>query len=158
ELAWQWTPRGEPALVPSTSPRRAEQAAYYSAVCLEPGSVAVMELGRTSSAATSVTFLQQLRASYAGPVTVIWDTGPAHRGEELRTYLRTPDLGLRLVALPAYSPDDHADEAIWKWAWAEVTANTCWGTTSRLRAELATLCDGLAARADEVTPRGRTQR
>src|SRR6266508_5224105 len=32
ELAWQWTPRGEPALVPSTSPRRAEKAAYYSAV------------------------------------------------------------------------------------------------------------------------------
>ncbi len=116
-----------------------------------------MELVGTSSAETSVRFLQQLRAAHAEPLIVIWDNAPVHRGEEMRAYLRTPDLGLRLVALPADSPDDHADEAIWKWARAEVTANTCWGTASRVRAELATFFDGLAARADEVTQRCRTQ-
>lgn len=51
ELAWQWTPRGTPALVPSTSPLRAEKAAHYSAVCLETGTLDVMELVGTSSAA-----------------------------------------------------------------------------------------------------------
>jgi len=116
-----------------------------------------MELVGTSSAATSVRFLQQLRAAHAEPLIVIWDNAPAHRGEALRTYLATPDLRLRLVALPAYSPDYNADEAIWKWARAEVTANTCWGTASRVRAELTTFFDGLIARTNEVTQRCRTQ-
>ena len=157
ELSWLWTPRREPALVPSTSPRRAEKAAYYSAVCLETGTVDIMPLAGTSSAATSVTFLQQLRATHAAPLVVIWDNAPAHRGEELRAYLATPGLNLRLVALPAYSPDYNADEAIWKWARAEVTANTCWGTAARVRAELDRFFAGLAARADEVTRRCRSQ-
>ena len=34
----------------------------------------------------------------------------------MRSYLTTPDLQLRLVALPAYSPDFNADEAVWDWA------------------------------------------
>lgn len=157
ELSWQWTPRGEPALVPSTSPRRAEKAAYYSAVCLETGQVAVMELNGTSTAATSVAFLEQLRAAHAEPLVVIWDNAPTHRGADLRAYLGTPELHLRLVALPAYSPDYNADEAIWKWARAEVTANTCWGTTARVRAELNRFFDGLAHRADEVRRRCRSQ-
>ena len=45
--------------------------------------------------------------------TVIWDNSPAHRGDVLRAYLATPDLNLRLVNLPNYSPDFNADEAIW---------------------------------------------
>lgn len=157
ELAWQWTPRGEPALVPSTSPRRAEKAAYYSAVCLETGTVEVMPLVGTSSAATSVAFLQQLRAAHPEPLVVIWDNGPAHRGEELRSYLGTPGLNLRLVALPAYSPDYNADEAVWKWARAEVTANTCWGTAARVRAALDLFFSGLAERTNEVGRRCRSQ-
>jgi transposase len=157
ELTRLWVPKGEPALVSSTSPRRGEKAAYYSAVCLETGVVDVMPLTGTSCAASSVAFLQQLRAAHAEPLIVIWDNAPAHRGEELRTYLSTPDLCLRLVALPAYSPDYNADEAIWKWARAEVTANTCWGTADRVRAELATFFDSLDARTAEVIQRCRTQ-
>lgn len=157
ELGWQWTPRGEPALVSSSSPRRAEKAAYYSAVCLETGTVEVMALSGTSSAATSVTFLQQLRAAHTEPLVVIWDNGPAHRGEELRTYLTTPDLRLRLIALPAYSPDYNADEAVWKWARAEVTTNTCWGTAQRVRAALDQFFAGLTERAAEVRRRCRSQ-
>lgn len=157
ELTGLWVLKGKPALVPSTSPRRAEKAAYYSAVCLETGAVAVMPIAATSSAQTSVAFLQQLRATYPEPLVVIWDNGPAHRGEELRAYLRTPQLHLRLVALPVYSPDYNADEAIWKWARAEVTANTCWGTTTALRTALAPFFEGLAARPGEVRQRCRTR-
>ena len=40
--------------------------------------------------------------------------------DPLRAYLRTPDLQLRLVRLPAYSPDFNADEHIWAWVRAEV--------------------------------------
>ena len=68
-----------------------------------------------SNAATSVAFLQLLRANHPGPLIVIWDNGPAHHGPELRQYLTTLDLQLRLVALPGYSPDFNPDEAIWDW-------------------------------------------
>src|SRR5437870_1150910 len=92
-----------------------------------------MELEGNSSAATSVTFLQQLRAHHPEPLIVIWDNGPAHGGAPLRAYLTTPDLRLRLVRLPAYSPDFNPDEHVWGWVRAEVTANTCFGTTARVR-------------------------
>ena len=64
-----------------------------------------MEIAGNSNAETSTAFLRQLREKHPGPLVVIWDNGPAHRGEAIRSYLTTPDLQLRLVALPAYSPD-----------------------------------------------------
>ena len=71
-----------------------------------------MELEGNSNSGTSVAFLQRLKGKHPGPLRVIWDNAPAHRGEALRKYLSTPGLGLRLVNLPGYSPDFNADEAI----------------------------------------------
>ena len=88
--------RGQ-ALVDSSSPRYGEKASYYSAVCLETGEVECMELEGNSNAGTSETFLRQLRERHLGPLNVIWDNAPAHRGEALREYLRTPCLELWLV-------------------------------------------------------------
>ncbi|MFL6186111.1 MAG: IS630 family transposase [Actinomycetes bacterium] len=103
--------KGHPALVDSTCPRWGEKASYYSAVCLETGAVEHMALTGTSSSATSAAFLRQLRANHPEPLVVIWDNGPAHGGDALRAYLATPDVRLRLVRLPAYSPDFNPDEA-----------------------------------------------
>ena len=113
ELRGKWVLKGEPALVDSTSPRYGGKASYCSAVCLETGEVEWMELEGNSNSATSVAFLKQLRNRYAGRLNVIWDNAPAHRGETMREYLRTPGLNLRLVNLPGYSPDFNADEAVW---------------------------------------------
>ena len=63
---------------------------------------------------------------------------------------------LRLVRLPAYSPDFNADEHIWGWVRAEVTANTCFGTAAQIRAHVDPFLAGLATRAEEVTRRCRT--
>jgi transposase len=156
DLRGKWVLRGQPALVDSTSPRWGEKASYYSAVCLETGEVEVMELDGYSSAATSVVFLQQLRAHHPEPLIVIWDNSPAHSGDPLRAYLSTPDLRLRLVRLPAYSPDFNADEAIWAWVRAEVTANTCFGTKAKVRDKVGEFFRGLASRTDEVKRRCRT--
>ena len=112
-LRGKWVLKGEPALVDSTSPRYGEKASYYSAVCLETGEVEWMELEGNSNSGTSAAFLDQLRKGHAGPLNVIWDNAPAHRGEAVREYLRTPELELRLMNLPGYSPDFKADEAIW---------------------------------------------
>src|SRR5437763_9872207 len=147
---------GQPALVDSTSPRWGEKASYYSAVCLETGEVEVLELEGNSCAETSVTFLQQLRAHHPEPLIVIWDNGPAHGGDPLRTYLSTPNLRLRLVRLPAYSPDFNADEHVWGWVRAEVTANTCFGTKAKVREKVGEFFRGLTDQTDEVTRRCRT--
>ena len=87
-----------------------------------------MELEGNSNSGTSVDFLMQLREKHLGPLRVIWDNAPAHRGEVVRSYLETPGLNLRLMNLPGYSPDFNADEAIWGWAREEATGNLCLGT------------------------------
>ena len=156
ELRGKWVLRGEPALVDSTSPSYGEKASYYSAVCLETGDVEWMELEGNSNSGTSVAFLQQLREKHVGRLNVIWDNAPAHRGEAVREYLRTPDLDLRLVNLPGYSPDFNADEAIWDWAREEATGNLCLGTREAVQERIGNFLAGLANRQDEVRRRCRT--
>ena len=129
---------------------------YYSGVCLESGEVEAMEIAGNSNTETSTAFLQQLRENHPGPLVVIWDNGPAHRGEAIRSYLATPDLHLRLVALPANSPDFNADEAVWDWAREELTANECLGTKAQVQEKMNAFFDGLTHRNDEVRNRCRT--
>ena len=88
---------------------------------------------------------------------VIWDNSPAHRGDPLRAYLTTPDLNLRLVNLPSYSPDFNADEAIWGWARQEVKANLCLGTKAAVREKVGGFFADLMHRRDEVKRRCRTK-
>ena len=156
ELRGKWVLRGEPALVDSTSPKYGEKASCYSAVCLETGEVEWMELEGNSNSDTSVAFLEQLRTRHGGRLNVIWDNAPAHRGEALRKYLRTPDLDLGLVNLPGYSPDFNADEAIWGWAREEATGNLCLGTREAVQETVGGFLAGLVNRPDEVRRRCRT--
>ncbi len=109
----------------------------------------------TSSSATSAAFLAQLRANHAGPLVVIWDNGPAHGGDAVRDYLAPPDLALRAVRLPTYSPDFNPDEAIWAWAHEEVTANTCLGTKAVVQEKRQQFFAGLMTPATEVQSRRR---
>ena len=155
-LRGKWVLKGEPALVDSTSPRRGEKVSYYSAVCLETGEVEVMELEGNSNSETSAAFLRQLRARHPEPLTLIWDDSPAHRGDAIRAYLTTPGLHLRLVNLPSYSPDFNADEAIWGWARAEATANSCLGTRAAVREKVGGFFTDLSHRREEVQRRCRT--
>jgi transposase len=156
DLRGKWVLKGEPAFVDSTSPKLSEKACYYSAVCLETGEVETMEVEDTCTAETSTAFLKQLRQKHAEPLIVIWDNGPAHHGDELRTLLSTPDVRLRLVPLPGYSPDLNPDEAIWDWARDEITRNTCLGTKAKLREKLGEFFRGLGERTAEVKQRCRT--
>ena len=156
ELRGKWVLKGEPALVDSTSPRYGEKASYYSAVCLETGEVEWMELEGNSNSGTSAAFLDQSRKGHAGPLNVIWDNAPAHRGEAVREYLRTPELELRLMNLPGYSPDFNADEAIWGWAREEATGNLCLGTKTLVQQRVGNFLAGLVSRRNEVRRRCRT--
>ena len=74
----------------------------------------------------------------------------------MREYLRTPELELRLVNLPGYSPDFNADEAIWGWARAEATGNLCLGSRAAVQERVGKFLAGLSSRKDEVRRRCRT--
>ena len=156
ELRGKWVLRGEPALVDSTSPRYGEKASFYSAVCLETGEVEWMDLEGNSNSGTSAAFLGQLRERHSGRLNMIWDNAPAHRGEAVREYLRTPGLNLRLVNLPGYSPDFNADEGIWGWVREEATGNLCLGTREAVHERVSSFLAGLTNRKDEVRRRCRT--
>ena len=156
ELRGKWVLKGAPALVDSSSPRYGGKASYYSAVCLETGEVEWMELEGNSNSETSAVFLRQLRERHPGPLNVIWDNAPAHRGESVRQYLRAPGLGLRLMNLPSYSPDFNADEAVWGWVREEATGNLCLGTKSLVQERVGNFLASLASRKEEVKRRCRT--
>jgi transposase len=143
DLRGKWVLKGEPALADSTSPRWGEKATYYSGVCLETGEVESMEVSGKCNAETSVTFLRQLRNNSGQPLIVIWDNGPAHYGQAIRDYLKTPGLNSRLISLPGYSPDFNADEAVWDWVREEVTANLCLGTKANVQEKVGHFFSGL---------------
>ena len=113
-----------------------------------------VELEGNSNSGSSAAFLEQLRERHPGPLSVIWDNAPAHRGEAVREYLRTP--GLRLVNLPGYSPDFNQDEAIWGWAREEATGNLCLGTKAAVQERVGNFLAGLRNRKDQVKRRCRT--
>ena len=87
---------------------------------------------------------------------MIWDNAPAHRGEVVREYLRTPGLGLRLINLPGYSPDFNPDEAVWSWAREEAAGNLCLGTRKAVQDRVGSFLTGLSRRKDEVKRHCRT--
>ena len=97
-----------------------------------------------------------MRERHSGRLNVIWDNAPAHRGEAVREYIRTPGLNLRLVNLPGYSPDFNADEAIWGWTREETTGNLCLGTREAVHERVSSFLAGLTNRKDEVRRRCRT--
>jgi transposase len=62
-------------------------------------------------------FLRQLLRQLRGPIIVVWDRGPMHRGPEVRRLLQT-NRRLTVEELPAYAPDLNPVEPIWsqlKW-------------------------------------------
>ena len=98
--------------------------------------------------------LVQAEERHIGPLNVIRDNAPAHRGEAVREYLRTP--GLRLMNLPGYSPHFNADETIWGWVRKEAKGNLCLGRKAAVQERVGSFLAGLASRRDEVKRRCRT--
>lgn len=68
-----------------------EKAIFFAAVCVETGEVESMLVMGNTNAEISVLFLKQLRKNFSGTIIVIWDNGPAHRGDAMPKYLTTPD-------------------------------------------------------------------
>ena len=148
------------------SPRRGEKASYYSAVCLETGEVEWMELEGNSNGESSVDFglpgtvapearraAQPDLGQRAGPPGRGGEGVPADAGSEPAA--DEPPFS-RGQALPGYSPDFNADEAIWGWAREEATGNLCLGSRVKVQERVGSFLAGLANRRGEVKRRCRT--
>lgn len=61
-----------------------------------------------------VVFLMHLLRCVAGPLLVIWDGSPIHRGPEMRELLRQVGKTVHLEALPPYAPELNPDEGVWQ--------------------------------------------
>ena len=68
----------------------------------------------------------------------------------MRAFLRTPNLNLRLIRLPVYSPDFNADEANGDCTREEVTANRCLGRKAKVWETVGQFFDELKERSAEV--------
>ena len=113
--------------------------------------------GQQQLPGTSAAFLNQLRQRRSGQLNVIWDNAPAHRGEAVREYLRTPELELRLMNLPGYSPDFNADEAHLGLGRERRPLEICvWGPRPWCRRGSATSSPVWPSRSGEVKRRCRT--
>lgn len=72
----------------------------------------------------SALFLRQLLHHLKGPVIVVWDRGPMHKGPAIRELLeRNPRLCLE--ELPPYAPDCNPVEWLWKHLKWDELGNFC---------------------------------
>ena len=150
----------------SSSPRRGEKASYYSAVCLETGEVEWMDASAGSAGR------QQQRRNPGGlpgpvaPEAAERDLGQ-RAGTPWRSYAGVPEdtwSGAatgpppvsRGKALPGYSPDFNADEAIWGWTREEATGNLCLGSREAVQERVGQFLARLSCRIGEVKRRCRT--
>src|SRR6266487_5985960 len=67
-------------------------------------------------AAAVVGFLRVLLRKIKGPILLIWDGSPIHRGHQIKEFLkRGAAKRLHLEQLPGYAPDLNPDEGLWNY-------------------------------------------
>ena len=60
-------------------------------------------------------FLRQLLRHLRGPLVVVWDNGPIHKGDSIREF-RAKHPRLHLEHFPGYAPELNPDEGVWEQA------------------------------------------
>ena len=157
DLRGKWVLKGEAALVDSTSPRLGREG------LLLLGSLS----GDWGGGSHGNSWKQQCRDLHglftAAKSKLSWTSGrlgqwtSPPRSSDSQLFDHSELASARLVALPAYSPDFNADEAVWDWAREEVTANECHGTKAQVQEKMNQFFGGLAHRKEEVKRRCRTR-
>jgi transposase len=85
---------------------------------------------------STIEVLTRLRQQFPDPVIVlVWDGASYHRSAAVLA--KAAELNIRLVRLPAYSPDFMPVEALWRWLRQEVSSLRCHSTVPDLIASVA---------------------
>jgi len=81
---------------------------------------------------------------------LICDNARFHHAKWLKEWVGNQTAWLRLVFLPAYSPDFNPIERLWGWLKDEYTHNRCWHSQTHLLNDLVKMVSELPDRASEV--------
>lgn len=98
-----------------------------------------------------VRFLKHLLRHIAGKLLVIWDGLPAHRGQQVREFLRQGGAKrIHLERLPSYAPDLNPDEGVWNYLKNVELRNLCCHHIQELRPELRKAIARLRHKTDVI--------
>ena len=143
EVGYTWSPVGETAWVPSSSPGLSARLNYFGAYNFTDGACFVWEDGKCNGD-TTLRFLDSLAAwlnEKKRQVVLIWDGASYHRAQKVRDYAK--QLGFEILALPAYSPDLNPIEGLWKWMREIVTQHYCHDSLDELRLDCQAFIDDI---------------
>jgi len=118
-----WAPRGQTPVLRVNLTRD-----HLSAISgITPQGRLFMQVRPASyDSAGVVSFLRMLMRKISGPIVVIWDGAPIHRGHEIKDFLkRGAAKRLHLEQLPGYAPDLNPDEGIWNYLKRVELGNVC---------------------------------
>jgi transposase len=114
-----WAPRGQtPVLVQKMGKR--QKVSIAGALWLPPQRDHLHWFSQTLvdsyyDTQCVVVFLELLLAEVGGPLVLVWDGGPIHRGEPIQELLAANAHRLTLEPLPPYAPELNPVEAAWSW-------------------------------------------
>lgn len=133
DLGYTWGERGKATWSISQGAPLSDRLNWYGAYDFEAGQCMIWNEGKNNGENTA-SFLRRL-ADWLGPertakAVIIWDNAPAHTAKIAQK--EAESLGMKLQALPVYSPDLNPIEGLWKWMRSEVTRNTYYPTMRSL--------------------------
>lgn len=84
-------------------------------------------------------------------IKIIWDGISYHRAKSV--YSKANSLGMKIIQLPAYSPDFMPVEDLWQWLRSEVTKNYCHSSAKDLLARVSKFVETINKSPAEIADR-----
>ena len=114
-----WAPRGQVPLLAQRMGKR-EKVSVAGAIWLPPDWNSFHWFSSTLlnsyfNSQQVAAFLEKFLREVSGPLVLVWDGGPMHRGEPIRRLLANTHGQLTLEQLPPYSPELNPVEFAWSW-------------------------------------------
>lgn len=129
-----WAPSGETPHL--TVKQTKDHLSAISGITLDGRMFLQVREGSYDSEAV-VGFLRVLLRKLRGPIILIWDGSPIHRGQAVKDFLRRGAARrLHLEQLPGYAPDLNPDEGIWNYLKRVELANVCCHDLGELRTQV----------------------
>jgi putative transposase len=130
QAGYSWQLPGTAAVIPT--PGQNQKIGLFGTLSLD-GEVFVQETARKTAGAL-VSYLEQVVARYAdAEVAVIWDNVGIHHARATQAWLAAHPQ-VHVLWLPRYSPNDNAQERVWRWLREAVCHNRAYPDLASKRA------------------------